>query len=182
MRKIILYIAMSLDGYIANKDGKVDWLEGDGSDKNNVGTYFSFIENIDTVILGYKTYHQIITELSPQEWPYKGMKSYVFKNKIEPSNNEDIEFINEDIISFVQNLKNKNGKDIWICGGANLLNQFIDSNLIDFYQIAIIPTILGDGIPLFQKLGEEKKLTLISSISYNGTVEVLYKNRIKATQ
>lgn len=177
MRKVVLYIAMSLDGYIANKNGGVNWLEGDGSDKNNAGTYSSFIKNVDTVIIGYKTYNQIVTELSPEEWPYKGMKSYVFKNKIELSNNEEIEFVNEDIISFLQRLKKENGKDIWICGGANLLNQFINSNLIDFYQISIIPTILGDGIPLFQKFDEEKKLTLISSTSYNGIVEVLYKKR-----
>ena len=83
------------------------------------------------------------------------------------------------IISLSQYLKKEKGKDIWICGGANLLNQFIDSNLIDFYQIVIMPTILGDGTPLFQKLDKEKKLTLVSSISYNGIVEVLYKNRTK---
>ena len=68
---------MSLDGYIADINGGVTWLEGDGSGTVSMDSFFSFYETIDTVVLGWKTYHQIMTELSPEEWPYKGKQSYV---------------------------------------------------------------------------------------------------------
>ncbi len=72
MRKTILYIAMSLDGYIADRDGGVAWLAGDGSSPDHPGSYPRFYESIDTVILGYATYRQIVTELFPDGWIYQG--------------------------------------------------------------------------------------------------------------
>lgn len=75
MRKVILYIAMSIDGYIADEKGGVDWLAGDGSDKDNQGSFPRFIETVDIVILGYKTYYQIVTELSPDSWAYLGKRA-----------------------------------------------------------------------------------------------------------
>ncbi|MGL4867265.1 MAG: dihydrofolate reductase family protein [Cetobacterium sp.] len=174
MRKVILYIAMSLDGYIADRDGGVDWIEGDSSEIQNPGTYFTFLENIDTVILGSKTYHQVITELSPNDWPYKDLNSYVLTTKKE-KDTENIKFIDENLEVLIQNLKNSEGKDIWICGGATVVNQLINLDLIDNYQIIIIPKLLGDGIRLFEKFDSEKKLTLVSTQSYNGIVEINYK-------
>ena len=73
MRKVVLYIAMSLDGYIADSTGKVDWLNGHGSEEENVDTYSAFIRDVDTVIMGWNTYDQVTTELSPDEWVYKGL-------------------------------------------------------------------------------------------------------------
>ncbi len=81
MRKIKLYIAISLDGFIADKNGSVAFLGGDGSDEQNFGSYLDFIETIDTVILGHSTYNQIVTELSPDEWAYKGKTSYVLTHR-----------------------------------------------------------------------------------------------------
>ena len=81
MRKIRLYIAMSLDGYIADKNGGVSWLSGHGQDEENIDTYSEFIKNVDTVIMGWNTYHQIVTELSPQEWVYADLKSYVITHR-----------------------------------------------------------------------------------------------------
>ena len=68
MRKISLFIAMSLDGYIADREGSVDWLRGQDNDGEDMDTYSKFAESIDTVIMGWNTYHQITTELSPEEW------------------------------------------------------------------------------------------------------------------
>lgn len=176
MRKISLYIATSLDGYIADKNGSVNWLQGDGSDEKNQGTYPDFIDTIDTVILGYSTYNQIVTELSPNDWVYKGKKSYVLTHR-EKENTNEIIFTNEKIETLISNLKNEEGKDIWICGGASIVNQLIKLDLIDSFHIAIIPTILGNGIKLFDNFEEEKKLTLISTETYNGIVELIYKRK-----
>lgn len=68
MRKVALFIAMSLDGYIARQSGKVDWLEGQGENEETVDSYATFIKNVDIVIMGWNTYHQIVTELSPTTW------------------------------------------------------------------------------------------------------------------
>ena len=74
MRKVNLFIAMSLDGYIADSEGGVDWLGGQGEESEDVDVYSAFIKDIDTVLMGWKTYHQIVTELSPEEWIYHNLK------------------------------------------------------------------------------------------------------------
>ena len=77
MRKISLFIAMSLDGYIADSKGGVDWLKGQGSEHENIDTYSEFVKNIDTILMGWNTYHQVVTELSPKEWVYDDFTTYV---------------------------------------------------------------------------------------------------------
>ncbi len=176
MRKVISYIAMSLDGYIADRNGKVDWLNGDGSGDSNMGSYNDFIKTVDTVILGYTTYKQIITELSPDNWVYAGKKSYVLTHQEYHSDNDDIFFTDENVKSLIKKLKKQDGKDIWICGGANVLNQFMEADLIDKYTFSVIPVILGDGVRLFQ-YATEQKLKLTSTRSYNGIVDLNYEKR-----
>ena len=176
MKNVVLYIAMSLDGYIADSNMGVDWLSGDGSQPDSVGTYLKFLESIDTVVLGYSTYHQIVTDLSPDEWVYSGMKSYVMTHRNEPSSDEII-FTSRNIVELLQELKSEEGKDIWICGGASIVNQLLECNMIDRYHIAIIPTILGGGVPLFEKHDKKIDLRLISTECYNGIVEIIYERR-----
>ena len=94
MRKVILYIAMSLDGYIADSSGKVDWLEGQDG-KAMVDTYTAFAAGVDTVVMGWNTYHQIATELSPGVWSYAGMTCYVVTHR-DLSDAEGIRFVRED--------------------------------------------------------------------------------------
>lgn len=176
MKKVILYIAMSLDGYIADSNGSVTWLSGDGSDSENMGSYPQFIKTIDTVVLGYKTYHQVVTELSPDKWVYSGMKSYVITHNKIPSN-EEIIFTDKSSSDLIKELKSQNGKDIWICGGASIANQLIESGLIDKFCISIIPTILGNGIRLFDIHKNPTDLKLISTCSYNGITDLVYELR-----
>ena len=176
MRKVVLYIAMSLDGYIADENGGVEWLAGDGSDNDNMGSLPSFMETIDTVILGYKTYYQIVTELSPDNWIYEGKMSYVFTHKNLESK-KGIQFTQQNLIDFISQLKVKQGKDIWICGGAEIVNQLINNDMIDSYCVSIIPTILGKGIKLFHMFNNERKLQLISTQCYNGIVDLVYCRR-----
>lgn len=176
MRKVILYIAMSLDGFIADENGGVDWLSGQDAQSQDMGTYDEFIKTVDTVILGYKTYNQIVTELSPDVWVYSGMKSYVITHKKLQSTDE-IEFTEEDVGSIITDLKEHNGKDIWICGGASIANQLIKLDLIDKYHISVIPTILGKGIRLFDSNNPQCKLKLISTSNYNGITDLVYERR-----
>ena len=176
MRKVILYIAMSLDGYIADQAGGVDWLAGDGSDDENAGSYPGFFDTIDTVILGYRTYRQIITELFPDGWVYAGKTSYVVTHRPEPSTDEII-FTKETMRELIERLKAQEGKDIWICGGASIVNQLTGPGLIDRYHITVIPTILGDGVRLFKKREAPIRLKLLSTEDYNGMVDLVYEPR-----
>lgn len=175
MRKVILYIAISLDGYIADKAGGVSFLGGDDSDTENMGSYPSFIETIDTVIMGYNTYNQLVTELSPDKWVYNDKKTYVLTNK-DIQSTDNIIFTNNDLQTLIEHLKLEDGKNIWICGGASIVNQALE--IIDDFCITIIPTILGDGVPLFEKHQKELKLKLISTMQYNGMVDLVYQKRL----
>lgn len=113
MRKVILYIATSLDGYIADSNGGVSWLGGEDADYQGDHGYSEFLKSIDTVIMGMKTYRQVVEELSPDVWVYEGMKTYVLTHQ-KKENKEDIEFIEGDICDLIKSLKEETGKDIWI--------------------------------------------------------------------
>ncbi len=176
MRKVILYICTSVDGFIADKVGNVDWIKGQDENYESDYGYEDFIKNIDTVILGYNTYKKITEELSPNEWVYKDLQSYVFTEK-NIKDTEDIIFVNEDLTSFVKELKNKNEKDIWICGGAQIVNQLVRQDIIDEYHITTIPIILGQGIRLFQESNANIKLKLEEINEENGIITSIYSKR-----
>lgn len=176
MRKISLFIAMSLDGYIADREGSVSWLEGHDDNSESVDSYSEFIKDIDTVVMGRRTYHQIVTELSPNEWPYKNLTSYVITHS-KSKFSEKIRFTDTNPADLIKKLRTENGKGIWICGGANLIQQLVAEDLIDCYFITIIPTILGGGIRLFEHEIYEIKLRLLQSRSYNGMTDLIYVRR-----
>lgn len=176
MRKIRLFIAMSLDGYIADNKGDVDWLKGQGEDNENIDTYSEFVKDIDTILMGWNTYHQIVTELSPSEWVYSNFKTYVITHT-EHISSEKICFTKENPVDLLKKLTAEKGKDIWICGGANMIQQLIDEDFIDQYYISIIPTLLGSGIRLFENTNRELKLRLLKTQTYNGITDLVYVRR-----
>ncbi len=176
MSKIKLYIAISLDGFIADISGNVGFLSGDGSDPLHSGSYEAFYETIGTVVLGYTTYNQIMTELSPNHWPYQGKKTYVYTHR-QLENQPEITFVHGAISDVIHDIKNEEEKDIWICGGASIVNQCIAQGPVDEITLSIIPTLLGDGIRLFAPHGTETKLTLQSTTTYNGIVDLVYTLR-----
>ncbi len=176
MRKAVLYIAMSIDGYIADGNGGVGWLNGQDATVQTEDTYSEFAKGIDTVVMGWTTFHQIVTELSPSQWIYDDLTSYIITHRQEAST-EKIIFVHDSPAELIKRLKEQNGKDIWICGGANIVQQLLQVNLIDIFYISIIPTLVGKGIRLFETLQEEMKLKLIKTKSYNGIVEVIYEKR-----
>lgn len=176
MRKVILFIAMSLDGYIVDKNGGGGWLGGQDETSDADSSYLAFTRDIDTVIMGWNTYDQIVTELSPNEWVYQGMQTYVVTHRACENINKVI-FTEESPCDLVSALKRKEGRDIWICGGADIIAQLMDQDLIDQYFISVIPTILGKGIRLFLKTKIELKLNLIQTQSFHGIVNLVYERR-----
>jgi len=173
---VVLFIAMSLDGYIADIHGGTGWLEGQASGENDMVSYEEFIQDIDTVIMGANTYRQLVTELSPNEWIYSNFTSYVMTHTPKKSTDR-IRFTDECPCQLVNRLKNKIGKNIWICGGASIVKQLMQADLIDQYYINVIPTILGNGIRLFDTFEREIKLKLIKTRSYNGITDLVYERR-----
>lgn len=176
MRKVTLFIAMSLDGYIADKDGGVDWLNGQEENDENTDTYSEFIKTIDTIIMGWNTYHQLTSELSPEEWVYPEQVSYVITHREIPST-ERIRFTSESPCDLVKRLREEEGNGIWICGGASIVRQLMETDLIDTLHISVIPTLLGDGVRLFGPLEKEQKLRLVKTQSYNGITDLVYEKR-----
>ena len=174
MRKVVLYIAMSLDGYIADKKGGVEWLQGDASAPESEGSYPVFYESIDTILIGYKTYQQIVTSLSPGSWVYTGKKTYVCTSR-DLESHDGITFTPENIEVIIERLKQELSLDIWICGGASIAQALIKADLIDCYRITIVPCLLGGGISLFADTAKELKL--ISTTHTNGFVELFYERR-----
>lgn len=117
MRKAVLFIAMSLDGYVADSNGGVDWLKGQIDDNENVDVYSQFVKDVDTILMGWNTYYQVTTELSPTEWVYGDFTTYMIThNEIDSS--EQIRFTSANPAELLEKLKLENRKDIWICGGG----------------------------------------------------------------
>ncbi len=177
MRRVILFIATSIDGYVADSNGDVSWLGGDGSDTNAVGSYPEFINGIDTVILGYTTYNQIVSELAPSNWPYSDHNTYLITHRDVAPTEQGVVVWKDSLETLIKKLKAQQGKDIWVCGGASIANQMIESGLIDVFHLSIIPTILGSGIRLFENLSTPLKLKLESTQTYNGISDLVYVKR-----
>ncbi len=172
-RKVIVYIATSLDGYIATEDDSLDWLfkvEGEGDNG-----YSEFYDTIDTIVLGRRTYDWIMN-VEKENFPYKNKTCYVFtKSRYEPNNS--VEFVDGDIVRFINTLKGVEGRNIWIVGGGDLLSYFLKENLVDEFIINIAPTIIGTGIPLFNKQDIEIELELKSIRRFNQFAELHYVKR-----
>lgn len=171
MRKTIVLIAQSLDGFISDKSGSVAWLEDfqmQGFDIN------LFLSGVDAVLMGWNTYNQIMNELSPEKWPYEGKKSYVLTHRKEVSNHPEIEIVKGDLTKLVQDLKQGKGGEIWILGGASLVNQLIKANLIDEYHITTMPILLGAGTRLFEDNNPMRHLSLVEQKRYGDVMDTTY--------
>lgn len=177
-RKTILYIAVSVDGYIADEKGSVGWICGHDDNVTTEDTFTPFFNDVDTVIMGRITYNQIVNELSPNQWPYIGAKTFVITHNIEKDDSEnDVSFCDVPASKLVAELRQSNGKNIWICGGAQTVRELIAEDMIDTYHLSIIPVVLGKGIKLFDSTSQPIELTLIDTKIYNGIIELIYNRR-----
>jgi dihydrofolate reductase len=170
-RNVVLFIASSLDGYIATKDESLEWLfavEGEGDNG-----FSEFYDTVDTVLMGKKSYDWVMKQ-EIEEFPYKNKECYVF-TRSSYQDTEDVKFVNDDINYFVNKLKNKGGTNIWVVGGGELLNSFIQEDLVDEFIITIAPTILGNGIPLFKEGNHQLDLSLKETKKFNQFIELHYE-------
>jgi dihydrofolate reductase len=167
MRKVVLFIASSLDGYIARPSGEIDWLFTD----QDYG-YSEFLASVDTVLMGRKTYEQVLTF---GEYPYEEQKSYIFTHNSGLKAEKNVEFVAKDVAYFVNELRQVNGKNIWLVGGSVLIRDFMSNHLVDELILSIHPIVLGEGIPLFANPITPTTLQLTGCQSYNsGLVQLSY--------
>lgn len=164
---------MSLNGKIADTDGNVGWLERIPNPEKTDYGYIDFYNSIDTTIQGYSTYEQIMGW--GIDFPYSDKKNYVLTRKKGLENTEDVDFISDNHINFIRELKQEYGEDIWLIGGGQVNTLLLNTNLIDEIKVFIIPIIIPNGIGLFENMPNETHLKLINQSEYsNGVVQLDY--------
>jgi len=170
MGKIILNLAISLDGFIADEHGGVDWLNDFLKPGDDYGMN-AFFKQCGTAIMGSKTYEQA---LSFNSW-FEGMDGIVFTSRQLPLlKNKPIKFVKGDPTPIVEELRKKE-KDSWLVGGGVLIADFINHHLIDEFIITIVPRLLGRGLPLCPSIDKISKLQLLDSkIHQEGVLQLKY--------
>lgn len=172
IRKIIFRGAASVDGFIARLDGSVDWLQNP-SLKGDYGLR-EFYGSVDTCIMGRKTYDVAVSFGMSQGYSEK--KNYVFSRSIKKATSPEVMIVSEDVAGFAQRLRGEEGKDIWLVGGAELVAAFLDCGQLDEFIIDVIPTMIGEGIPLVAPRYRNLSLKLIASKNFpDGVVELHYE-------
>ena len=161
MPQIRLYIAQSLDGYIARPDGAIDWLRP--YDSVDYG-YDKFVAEIGTVVMGRKSYD---LARSFGDWPYPSARSLVITSRPLDDTPPNVTRVGVDIARLVAALRASGGKDAWIMGGAMAINAFLAAGAIDRIDLFTIPVLLGDGVPLFTPGRPEILLKLVSTQTYD---------------
>ena len=173
-RKIIVYIATSADGYIARTDGSVDWLER----PRTAGDYGmkDFFKSIDTILFGRKTFDQSLKfDRKSVKRNLANTRNYVFTHK-PPRSKLNVTFVNEPIKDFANGLRATPGKDIWMMGGGAIIGSFLDAGELDEFIIHVIPTFIGEGIPLIAPRHRSVELSLLSTHAYkDGVVRLHYR-------
>ncbi len=173
MRKIIVYIATSADGYIARPDGDFSWLN-DPRYKNNYG-FEEFVNSIDTVLWGRKTYEIGLKFGGKNLGMGPNVRNYVFSRTLPDKSAGTIEFVKESVKEFATRLRAQAGKDIWMMGGAAIIAAFLDAGEIDGFSIHVIPIFIGEGIPLVQPRHRSIPLRLLSTKAFeDGVVHLSY--------
>lgn len=171
-RKVILYIATSLDGYIAKPNDDLNFLSIVQQEGEDYG-YADFIKSIDTVILGRKTYDWVMNQVS--EFPHADKNTYVITRTPKPSIGKT-NFYTGKLNELINRLIAESGENIFIDGGAEIVNELLKENLIDEFIISVIPILVGNGTKLFKDGRPEQKLELLSAKQFKkGLTQLHYK-------
>lgn len=176
MRKVILGVALSLDGFIEGPDGEYDWCLTD----QDYGMS-DFMKRIDAIFYGRKSYEMMLgMDQGGNENPFANVKSYVFSNTVTKPY-DGTELVSGNFVKNVQAIKTQDGKDIWLWGGASLTTSFMNAGLIDEMNLAVHPIVLGSGKPLFQDIDGRKHFTLKSSQAYSTGLVMLSLSKVEDT-
>lgn len=176
MRKLSLFIATSLDGYIAKPNDDLSFLsivEKEGEDYG----YAQFNKSIDAIIVGRKTYDYVLKEIGPSHYDNGERDVYVITRTEKPDTGKTI-FYTESLTQLVKQLKTERGKNIYCDGGAEVINELLINDMIDELIISIIPVLVGNGIRLFKDGRPEQNLELVNSKSFDtGLVQLRYRRK-----
>lgn len=176
MRKISLFIAMSLDGYIAKPNDDLSFLKTVEKEGEDYG-YTEFTANIDTIILGRKTYDYVLNEIGSSHYDNGQRDVYVITRTERPRAGRT-SFYTGNLTDLVKQLKHENGKNIYCDGGAEIINQLLQHDLVDEFVISIIPILVGNGTRLFKDNRPEQQLEFVSAKSFEtGLTQLYYKRK-----
>ena len=181
--RVTIHMAASLDGFIARKDGSVDWLETSdefaGGESMDAASVESFLKTIDCYVMGARTYE---TALNFEEkgfgWPYGDKPTFVLTHRELRRNRDTVEFISGDLEQLVTYRLRPNFRTIWFVGGSFVSAECLRLGLVDELRYSILPILIGDGIPFFDKVGKDISLHLAEVNAYkSGVVDLRYEVR-----
>ncbi len=176
MRKIIYGVGTSLDGYIARRDGSLDFLHLRPSNYS-MGPFF---KTIDVGLMGRKTY-EVGVRMSGGKFESHGLRCYIFSRSLPQGERDGAIFVREEPKRFVEELRKKKGKNIWLAGGGELTREFLKEDLVDELYLGIVPVLIGEGIPLFAPGFPQREFTLTDSETYSGGLIRLMYERVRET-
>ncbi|WP_411965190.1 dihydrofolate reductase family protein [Haloferax sp. YSMS24] len=170
-----LYVATSVDGFIADADGGVEWLdefENDAENDDVAAAYERFFDTVDCLVMGATTYEQV---RSFGAWPYGDRPTFVFTHRELPLATDAVELVDGDVESVATELEGEY-EHVWLVGGAQLAREFLREHRVDDIRLSVVPVLLGSGIPLFSADGETNELQHLETTTYEtGIVELHYK-------
>ncbi len=176
MRILSLYIATSLDGYIAKPNEDLSFLKLVEKEGEDYG-YAEFTATIDTIILGRKTYDWVLREIGISHYDNGDRNVYVITRNERPSVGKTT-FYTGNLTELIQRLKKENGKNIYCDGGAEIINELLQSDLIDEFIISVIPVLVGNGTRLFKEGRPEQQLELVNTRKFDtGLIQVHYRRK-----
>ena len=171
-RRVVLYIAASLDGYIAAPGDDLSFLNAVQRENEDYG-YAAFMSTVDTVILGRRTYDWVMSQVP--EFPHANTETYVVTRSPRPQVGKTT-FYTGSLRELIERLRSQHGQTIFIDGGAQLVHSLLQQDLIDEIIVSVIPVLLGDGVRLFHSGIPQRKLELLRSHSYaSGLVQLHYR-------
>ena len=181
--RVTIHMVASLDGFIARKDGRVDWLEtsDEFADGETLDQEFveSFLKTIDCYVMGSRTYETALGfEAKGLGWSYGSKPTFVLTNRNLPRTRDTIEFYSGDLAQFVNEQLRPKFRSIWIVGGGVVSGECLRLGLADEVRYSILPILIGDGISFFDRLDRDIALHLAEVRAYkSGMVELCYEVR-----
>ncbi|MDR1061130.1 MAG: dihydrofolate reductase family protein [Clostridiales bacterium] len=172
MGKIVLCIAASLDGYIADEKGGVGFLFEKARTEPD-DDYARFYAGVECMLFGSATWRQMVEEISPGKWGFADKKCYVFSSRLEGAT-ADVQFTGMSPEAFAVEVAAKAAGTVWLFGGRRLIDSFMRADLIDEYWLYTMPVLLGGGVPLFTPRGAKMPLCLARLGQTDGMAKALY--------